>query len=425
MGNRLLNIRDLTAFSILLFSLLVNAGCTESPSPVPVIPELTRDEQWVADINLFASELPGRHVNLFSKLSRQEFDHDVETLVKAVPRLDDGKIILALARIVTKVGDAHTTLSIPSSAPFHLFPFELYWFSDGLVVVGAARGYEMTLGKRITAIEGTPVGTVFDSVMCYIPHENVMWARCLSPQALIIAELLNDAGVIMDPASTSFTFEGAGTIPVSAVPFNASQSGVSVLSSLSVPVPLYLTNMNLNYWYTRIDSVRAVYCAYNRCAIMGSQTFNGFTAELLSILDSTGTDRLVLDLRGNSGGNSSIARPLIDGIKARSSIDRPGHLFVLIGRKTFSSALINSVELKNETHAIFIGEPTGGKPNAFGEVQSFVLPYSHISIQYSTKYFRYGNDNELSFAPDLMVELSSSDYLQGKDRVLDAALRYQ
>ena len=44
---------------------------------------------------------------------------------------------------------------------------------------------------------------------------------------------------------------------------------------------------------------------------------------------------------------------------------------------------------QNDTEAIFIGEPTGGRPNHFGEVKSFNLPNSGLSVRYSTKYFRF------------------------------------
>ena len=411
--------------SLFILLALSFAGCSESGTPNPVISPATREEMWSNDIDVFAIELPRRHVNLFANISREEFNGEVSSLRQSVSQLDDAEIILGLARIVAGVGDAHTTLSVPASAPFHVFPLDLYWFSDGLTVVGAAHGFESVLGKRVLSIGGTPVRTVFDSVKCYFPHENDMWAKSQSPQALIIAELLIRAGLIADPMSASFEFEGAGSMVVSSVPLNAGQAGVSVLSTLSVPLPLYLKNTDANYWCDRIDSAHAVYCQYNRCAIMASRPFSGFVADVLRLLDSTGAEKFVLDLRENAGGNSSIIRPLIDGIKARPSINRPGRLFVLIGRRTFSSALINSYEMKNETHAMFIGEPTGGKPNACGEVQSFVLPYSHVSVQYSTKYFRFGSDDDLSLNPDLTVELSSSDYLQGKDPVLDAALRFE
>ena len=409
---------------LLLLSLIV-AGCSESGAPNPVDSTVTREELWINDIDFFASELPRRHINLFANISREEFNREVAALQQSVPQLDDAGIILGLARIVAGVGDAHTTLSMPSSAPFHVFPLQLYWFSDGLFCVATAPEYQHVLGKRLVAIGSTDVAAAYDSIRVFIPHENEMWARSQCPQALALAELLKLERLITDPARAAFSFEGVGAVTISSVPLNVAQTGVSILSTLTVPLPLYLRNPNINYWYTAIDSSRAIYCQYNRCANMGTPTFASFAATLLNFIDSLGVGRFIIDLRGNGGGNSSIARPLIDGIKARPTINRKGHLFVLIGRKTFSSAIINSFELKNETQSIFLGEPTGGKPNAYGEVQSFSLPSSGIAVQYSTKYFQLSSENDSSFNPDIVVELSSSDFMLGKDPVLSAALRYE
>ncbi len=40
-----------------------------------------------------------------------------------------------------------------------------------------------------------------------------------------------------------------------------------------------------------------------------------------------------------------------------------------------------------QTNPILVGEPTGGKPNSYGEISSFLLPNSGLVVNYSTKYF--------------------------------------
>ncbi len=62
----------------------------------------------------------------------------------------------------------------------------------------------------------------------------------------------------------------------------------------------------------------------------------------------------------------------------RGGIDQRGKIFVVIGRRTFSSGLLNAHDLAARTRAILIGEPTGGKPNSYGEVESFTLPRSGL-----------------------------------------------
>jgi C-terminal processing protease CtpA/Prc len=99
-------------------------------------------------------------------------------------------------------------------------------------------------------------------------------------------------------------------------------------------------------------------------------------------------------------------------------------VFAIIGKKTGSSAILNSMQLKRELGAIFIGKPTGGKPNHYGDVKYFGLPNSEISIQYSTKYFKVSEKNQLSIIPDIRVKDVSKDYFAGKDPVMKTILSY-
>jgi C-terminal processing protease CtpA/Prc len=131
-------------------------------------------------------------------------------------------------------------------------------------------------------------------------------------------------------------------------------------------------------------------------------------------------DKLVIDLRNNSGGNSGIMDPLIDELAQNKKINKEGSLFVIIGRQTFSSAILNAIDLKNKTKAILVGEPTGGKPNHFGEIKTLKLPNTHSVVTYSTKYFTHATEDTPSLMPDILIELYFRDYLGKQDPFLEA-----
>ncbi len=95
---------------------------------------------------------------------------------------------------------------------------------------------------------------------------------------------------------------------------------------------------------------------------------------------------------------------------------------MLIGRGTFSSALLNAMELKDQTQATLAGEPTGGKPNHFGEVRTFTLPHSGLTVFHSTKYFVRVPGNPLSLEPDRRIPITFKDFEAGTDPVLEAVL---
>lgn len=137
-----------------------------------------------------------------------------------------------------------------------------------------------------------------------------------------------------------------------------------------------------------------------------------------------GEKRFVIDLRNNFGGNSSILAPVIGEIEKRRSFNEEGRLFALISRKTFSSAVLNAIELKSRTKALLFGEPTGGKPNCYGEVRSLTLPNSQLKVSYSVKYFSLWPEDTPSLMPDVAVEVTAADYFAGRDPVMEAVLAY-
>jgi len=84
---------------------------------------------------------------------------------------------------------------------------------------------------------------------------------------------------------------------------------------------------------------------------------------------------------------------------------------------------MNADDFCEKTHAVLYGEPTGGKPNSYGEVRTFTLPSSKMTVQYSTKYWHLNKKADPpALAPDVLIELSSADYFAGRDPVMEAVL---
>src|SRR5262249_6945988 len=162
------------------------------------------------------------------------------------------------------------------------------------------------------------------------------------------------------------------------------------------------------------------YVQYNLCRNDPALAFSAFSQNLFAFADAHAVDRVVIDLRFNPGGDSSVVNPLLNGLRARSALR--GHVVVLIGAGTASSAQDAAIALRN-LGARLIGEPTRQTPNGYGEVRPLTLPNSAITIQYSTKYFRMiANDHSSALEPDLQVPAALSDLLAGRDAALDAAL---
>ena len=185
-------------------------------------------------------------------------------------------------------------------------------------------------------------------------------------------------------------------------------------------LPLCKRNGDTYYWFEYLEVSNTVYFKYNVCRDMLSKDLYTFSKEIIQFLEEHTVEKLIIDFRNNFGGNSSLLEPFMDYVKHCGKINKEGSLFVIIGHETFSSALLNVLYLKENSSAMFIGEPTGGKPNCYGELQRFILKNSGLTVCYSTKYYKIIEDDTLlSFLPDVNIDYTIENYVNNQDPCLE------
>lgn len=148
-------------------------------------------------------------------------------------------------------------------------------------------------------------------------------------------------------------------------------------------------------------------------------SFLEFGNKVFDIIQNMPVKKFIFDLRFNGGGSSIQGTEFVSKLSGYPISKQDKRIYVVIGRQTFSSAIINAMDFKHRTKAIFVGEETGGKPNHFGEVRNFQLPSSKLIINYSTKYFTESKEDLKSIKPDVIIEPSFSDYKKGLDPVYE------
>jgi tetratricopeptide (TPR) repeat protein len=156
------------------------------------------------------------------------------------------------------------------------------------------------------------------------------------------------------------------------------------------------------------------------------ESLENFSRRLLTLLDTADVRRLALDLRLNRGGNGDLNRPLVLSLIKARKLEQQKSLFLLIGRSTFSAAQFLVNELEHYTNAVFVGEPSGGKANSYGDSRKIVLPHSGITVRVSTLWWQVDErDTRQWKAPDVAAELTSSEYRDNVDPGLRAVLAYR
>jgi hypothetical protein len=387
-------------------------------------PATDRATQWEEDLQLFAKQFPASHIDFAKLYAPAAFDGEIATLRANIASLTDAEITLRLMKLVASAHVAHTYVGAPGLQPFHRLPLSLTWFSDGLAVVGASSEYAAAIGTRVVRIGSKTPEELLAAVAPYVSYESDPGLRTASTDRLTTVEALQLAGGAGADGRVDFTLAKPGGEPytVTVTPGDPATWKIQRLyDALHIPEPLFRKNVDRFYWYEYLADAKALYIQYRSCQNDSKQPFEDFARDLFAFADSHPVERVIVDLRFNGGGNSSIMGPLTAGLKSRRALR--SKVVALIGPGTFSSAVINARNLQTELHARLLGEPAGEKLNSYGEVRSFQLPNSRLRVQYSTKFFRLGRSGDESvLQPEVTVGRTLADVLAGRDPVLEAAM---
>ena len=374
---------------------------------------------WREDIEQLKNELPNLHNDFFYTGNEDEFFGRIESLQQSLGEMGTYDIVLEMARIVATARDAHTTLVLPQN---YRLPFDCYPFDDGLYVTGTDKDNAGLLHARVVGLGESNIEYIYREIADITPHENMQFVLSCLPRLVTCVDVLYGLGVVEFVDSVTLaTADADGGVAVSEVK-PVKYADYQPAKHETSGLPLYRQHENLFYWSQLSDGI--FYINYNRCRNMEAPapTVDEFCQQLIDQLtDKPTVEKVVIDMRNNTGGNSELFKPFLQWLSANQSLSRKGKLFTVVGRDTFSSASLNVFYLKYNTEAIFVGEATGGKPNHFGEVKYLELKHSGLYIRYSTKYYQLIEDDEqLSFVPDIVCPVTFADYTNGVDRCMEA-----
>ena len=390
----------------LVGSLALPGTRLDSQTPAQPTSDTATVRQWREDLAYLARELPRRHKNLFHTMRREQFDSALAALDRKLPTLARHQVIVEIARIVALVGDGHTNVA-PTRDPkigFRSYPVRLYFFKDGLFVRSASREQADLVGAKVVRIGRLTTMQAYEAVRLLIGRDNEMNARYFAPFLLVMPEILHAIGAIDDPENAPVLLEQAGTRtvavwrpagPASLMPSEtdvswAPEVGWVDMRGVDGPrTPMWLRgDPKENFHFEYLPESRTAYVQFNKVADGTKETIQAFATRLRAFVDSGAVDRLVLDLRLNRGGDGTLNQPLVLSLIRSPKLEGPGRLFVLIGRSTFSAAQFLVHDLEAYTDAVFVGEPTAGKPNSYGDSRRITLPNSGITVRASIFYWQ-------------------------------------
>lgn len=382
-----------------------------------------------SDLDLLLSTLQSAHPNLYSVHTQAEFDAKCAEIQAGLATMSDFDFAIALSELTALIGDSHTGANFGNFIDqLHFLPMYLTPMADGLVITGLPSGNEKFLGGVLTAVNGVSLDQLEDRISPMLGADNPTRRRYDFYNIFYVYEILQHYGITDQPEGIRLTVQttadGTQELTLDALDSNQMQS-LDYISLEQESTPVTAARSQL-YFMEPLDE-HTLYIQYNSCQEDPNLPMEDFTEQVRQSIEQNGYDRVMLDLRNNGGGSDGVLLPLLYLLDEKHEQDGVA-LYTLIGDRTFSSALINAVELK-QIGATLVGTPTGGSVDHFGEVSSVTLSYSGITVQYSTNYFDLSTlldaavpyDTE-ALPPDIHVQQSLTDYLAGRDTAVQAIL---
>ncbi len=363
---------------------------------------------WHADLDALADGLARRHRDPFRTVPRERFFAAVAGLHDRIPRLTDAAVMVGFDALAAMIGDGHTL--VETDGHYRQLPLEVFWYADELRVVRTLTADPRVCGARMLAIGGVAIDEVHRRLQLVIAQdENAWYVLARSADRLTRADVLAALDLPCGAPTVRFTLAGPdGTdfaVDIAALPPGTAPDWPEPAPD----APLRSRHPDEALAYSALPDTDAAYVNFRRYD--GIETAG---ARVVARLRDEAPGRLILDLRDNGGGDYTLARDhLIYPLWAVPNINRPGGLYVLIGRRTFSAAMVTATDFRRETEAVLVGEPTGARPVGYQELGTFELPRSGLRAHCATRRYRFSDVDRPAVFPDQRVdpdwEVESSD----------------
>lgn len=359
-----------------------------------------------------------------------------DALSRNADQLSDGAYFHRVRQALGWFKDGHTTLlpfeftgGVPDAlarGPFALsLPIGVRVFHDGAYVVSAKDEGAPLLGARLTRVGGVDTVILMRAWAQQWPG-NDAWAHRWAG-ALFAPAFLQALGAVSDPAAPVVVegMIGRRRIRADLRPRTDADANRQALQRVKTDVEQWsdAAGAEAQGNFLRREG-EALYVSCDELS-MEVEPFGAFTHACFAAMEDPASRRLIVDMRRNGGGDNYLFEALRKRI-GRSRFNAPGALYVLISPRTFSAAQNVVNRLERETFALFVGEPTGGAPNHYGDGDIVVGEVTGVTALISRLpwFDSYPQDHRTWIMPDLPSPYLFADWRDGRDPALQIAMTH-
>ena len=371
-------------------------------------------ENIVTEYNTFKG-----HPGLYFFKTKEEFNKKLDLLLtkEEYDRYDIYYLVQSLIKFLLSKYDSHTRMWFQDNITF---PIKFKIEDNKVYVINITEDLANVIGGELVSVNNISIKQIkkeLEQIICYGTKE---YLETTLSSYLIQLNILKSLPSIDNN--------------ITEVKYTIIQDGVrkDIVFVEKQTYNKYPENIKDNCSYEIKEDILTIY--YNSCK--EQDKMNKLVEE---ISKKNNIEYYVVDIRNNSGGDSSIIEPLIDFLKDKNVV-------TIVNEKVFSSGLMAMIELK-KIGSYIIGNNIGTPLNYFGETPDKLdLKDLGLSIKRSNRYWYYDNNlncksfvrgdfeeyfrdkkevlKPIIFSPDKFVDLSVQDIISGNDTQLERAIEY-
>lgn len=389
-----------------------------------VLAQKMDNDLWLQDLEAYKTGLEQKHIDVYNKISDNEFDSELEIIKSSIGNKTDFQLVMDLMRLTRKIGDGHTAISL-SNIETHNFPFEIKQFGNDWRIVKIAQPFGHLLGTRLIAVDETPMAIAAQKVgevaqFVENPHSKIIRTAQYFP----ISELLFELNLIKQKEKASFTFKSDdGTVFTETLTVSANNEPVK-FTELTISVPEIEKpeeTLITGFWYAPISGTDALYIHFENYPTF--EEMMQIAEEMVGFIFQNNIRKLVIDLRNNGGGDLYVGLVLANALNLADPVDWKSGVYVLADKVTFSAATSNTALFRELLNAKIVGEPTGSNPTGFQDMDTFELPNSKLVVCYSKRLFRIQEEFSEGVQPDIPQTYEWESFSQGNDNMLQWVIK--
>ncbi|HHX74772.1 MAG TPA: hypothetical protein GX699_07700 [Firmicutes bacterium] len=352
--------------------------------------------QAVEDLDYLVQRLAERHPACINGLpdkvhSAYEQEREKIALSPEVPVL---ALWQSAARILNSLGDAHTTVGVNYENGVRL-PLSFTSKKDALLCSGGE--YE---GYTVIEIGGVPIGDLYERFLAQFSYELEAWAHHSFASRLNRSEYLSFVGV-----------NTRGEVPL-VLESPGGGDRITVAYELRENVIADTGRAAPGFEYSFHQPAGVGIFTLRKCVY--DEQYKAGLQEFFTKVQEQNIRSVIVDVRGNPGGNSLVAREFIRYLPAedylagtsevrlgpilwknkpqtQKNVQLPplflGDVYVLTGTDTFSAAMDFAVLISDNGLGLVIGESPGNMPSSYGDILRFQTPNAGLVFTVSYKHF--------------------------------------